>query len=41
MFIGGDITMRSTSSVDLNEPGDDDKSPDNLTSASLRVGFRF
>ena len=41
MFIGGDITMRSTSSVDLNDPGDDDKSPDNLTSASLRVGFRF
>jgi hypothetical protein len=41
MFIGADVTMRSTSSADLNDPGDDDKSPSNLTTASLRFGFRF
>jgi len=41
MFIGGDVTMRSTSDVDLNDPGDDNKSPDHLTTATLRVGFRF
>jgi outer membrane immunogenic protein len=41
MFIGGDLTMRSTTSVDLNDPTDDDKSPDTVTTASVRVGFRF
>lgn len=41
MFIGADVTMRSTTSVDLNDPTGDDKSPDTLTTASLRFGFRF
>jgi outer membrane immunogenic protein len=41
MFIGGDVTMRSTNSVNLIDPGDDDKSPDTVTTASVRVGFRF
>jgi len=41
MFVGGDVTMRSTTSADLNDPTDDDKSPDNVTTASVRVGFRF
>ena len=41
MFIGGDVTTRSTSNVSLNDSGDDDKSPDNVTTASVRLGFRF
>jgi len=41
MFIGGDLTMRSTNWVSLNDPTDDDKSPDSVTTASVRVGFRF
>lgn len=41
LFVGGDVTFRNTNSSSPKDPSDDDKSPSDITTVSVRVGYRF